>query len=290
MTPSRRNAVLAILAGSLLLTAPSAHVPTAPGLAVSFPPLGPDIRSPHASDPVFAALLATAESSRDPLQMNKGGYAGLFQLGEAAAAVAGLYDPGAPVTADDTRNRWRGTFHIPGYPEVRTIGDFLDTPAAQQAAFRMHLAYLDSEIQRRGLDRQIGLYVAGVPITWDGLRAMMHLGGPDGTERFIATGGAYDPADDNGMRISDYGRRFAGFLAIEPTRPAVMPTLVAPTSATQGPVAPATADPAMVVPTLVATTPHPRPLRRHLQERQRGARGRPLPNRRSRPRVAPRAV
>jgi hypothetical protein len=288
MTPSRRNAVLAILAGSLLLTAPSARIQTAPGLAVSFPSLGPEIRSPHASDPVFAALLATAESSRDPLQMNKGGYAGLFQLGEAAAAVAGLYDPGAPVTADDTRNRWRGTFHIPGYPEVKSIGDFLDTPAAQLAAFRMHLAYLDSEIARRGLDRQIGLYVAGVPITWDGLRAMMHLGGPDGTERFIATAGAYDPADDNGMRISDYGRRFAGFTAIAPTRPAVTPTLVVPTAATSA--TPIAVDPAAVTPTLVSTTPHPRPLRRRLQERQRGARGRPLPNRRSRPRVAPRAV
>ncbi|WP_225769217.1 hypothetical protein [Inquilinus sp. Marseille-Q2685] len=280
MTSSRRNAVLAIVAGSLLMTAAPAKNPPAPDLAVSIPPvgpaisLGPDIPAdiPHSSDHAFADLLAAAESSRDPLQMNKGGYAGLFQLGESAAAIAGIYDPGEPLTAEDTRNRWRGTFHIPGYPGVRSIGDFLDTPAAQVAAFRLHLAHLDREIAQRGLDRRIGGYVAGVPITWDGLRAMMHLGGPDGTERFLATAGVYDPADDNGVRISDYGRRFAGVTAIEPTRPAVIPT-VATTVAAPAPAGPAS--PAVVTPTLVATTPSPR---RRPAKRRRGARGRPLPN------------
>ncbi|MGK9168577.1 hypothetical protein KXR53_19850 [Inquilinus limosus] len=285
MSSSRRNAVLAIVAGSLLMTAAPANHPSAPDLAVSFPPLGPafqpgpDIPTdiPHSSDQAFADLLAAAESSRDPLQMNKGGYAGLFQLGESAAAIAGIYDPGEPLTPEDTRNRWRGTFHIPGYPEVRSIGDFLDTPAAQVAAFRLHLDHLDREIAQRGLNRRIGGYVAGVPITWDGLRAMMHLGGPDGTERFIATGGSYDPADDNGVRISDYGRRFAGVTAIEPTRPAVVPTVATPLAAS------APAGPAAVTPTLVATTPSPR--RRPL-ERRRGARGRPLPNRRPEDRIS----
>lgn len=277
MTSSRRNAVLAIVAGSLLMTAAPARNPSAPDLAVSVPPvgpvlpLGPDVPAdiPHSSDHAFAELLAAAESSHDPLQMNKGGYAGLFQLGESAAAIAGIYDPGEPLSAEDTRNRWRGSFHIPGYPRVRSIGDFLDTPAAQVAAFRLHLAHLDREIAQRGLNRRIGGYVAGVPITWDGLRAMMHLGGPDGTERFIATAGAYDPADDNGVRISDYGRRFAGVTAIQPTKPVVIPT-VATTVA-----APAPAEPAAVTPTLVSTTPLPR---RRPAQRKRGARGRPFPN------------
>jgi hypothetical protein len=289
MTSSRRNAVLAIVAGSLLMTAAPARNPSAPQLAVSVPPvgpalpLGPDIPAdiPHSSDHAFADLLAAAESSRDPLQMNKGGYAGLFQLGESAAAIAGIYDPGEPLSAEDTRNRWRGIFHIPGYPEVRTVGDFLDAPAAQIAAFRLHLAHLDREIAQRGLNRRIGGYVAGVPITWDGLRAMMHLGGPDGTERFIATAGAYDPADDNGVRISDYGRRFAGVTAIQPTKPAVIPT-VATTVAAPAPAGPAPAS-AVVTPTLVAITPSPR---RRPPERQRGARGRPLPNRGSGDRIS----
>jgi hypothetical protein len=270
MTPSRRNAVLAILAGSLLMTAPAARLTTAPGPGMTFPPPGPEILAPHSSDAVFATLLARAESSGDPKQLNKWGYAGLFQLGESAASIAGLYDPGEPMAADDTRNRWRGTFHIPGYPEVRSIGDFLDTPAAQLEAFRLHLDHLDGEIARRGLDRQIGQYVAGVPITWDGLRAMMHLGGPDGTERFIATAGAYDPADTNGMHISDYGRRFAGVVAIQPTKPAITPTV---------------ATPAGITPTLVATPAGARtvPRRTPPPERQRGARGRPLPTRRDGP-------
>jgi hypothetical protein len=291
MTPSRRNAVLAIVAGSLLMTAAPATNPPAPELAVSSVPpvgpviplgpeipLGPDVPDdiPHSNDHAFAKLLAAAESGHDPLQMNKGGYAGLFQLGDSAAAIAGIYDPGEPLSAEDTRNRWRGTFHIPGYPGVRSIGDFLDTPAAQVAAFRLHLAHLDREIAQRGLNRRIGGYVAGVPITWDGLRAMMHLGGPDGTERFIATAGAYDPADDNGVRISDYGRRFAGVTAIQPTKPAVIPT-VATTVAAPAPAAPI---PAVVTPTLVSTTPSPRhrPLGRRPAQRKRGARGRPFPN------------
>ncbi|MGO4128009.1 hypothetical protein AB4Z01_26685 [Inquilinus sp. YAF38] len=281
MTPSRRKAVLAIVAGSLLMTAVPATNPPAPELAVSSVPsvtpgipLRPDVPAdiPHLGDHAFAELLAAAESSRDPLQMNKGGYAGLFQLGESAAAIAGIYDPGESLSTEDSRNRWRGTFHIPGYPGVRSIGDFLDTPAAQIAAFRLHLGHLDREIAQRGLDRRIGGYVAGVPITWDGLRAMMHLGGPDGTERFIATAGAYDPADDNGVRISDYGRRFAGVTAIQPTKPAVIPT-VATTVAAPAPAGPAR--PAAVTPTLVSTTPSPR---RRPPERQRGARRRPPAN------------
>ncbi|WP_152613459.1 hypothetical protein [Inquilinus limosus] len=290
MTPSRRNAVLAIVAGSLLMTAAPATNHPAPDFAMPVSPLvpglalGPEVPDeiPHSSDHAFAELLAAAESSRDPLQMNKGGYAGLFQLGESAAAIAGIYDPGEPLTAEDTRNRWRGSFHIPGYPQVRTIGDFLDTPAAQIAAFRLHLAHLDREIAQRGLNRHIGGYVAGVPITWDGLRAMMHLGGPDGTERFIATAGAYDPADDNGVRISDYGRRFAGVTAIQPTKPAVIPTVattIAAPALAGGPIKPAPTS-GVVIPTLVATTPSPRrrPSGRNGAQRKRGARGRPFPN------------
>jgi hypothetical protein len=37
--------------------------------------------------------------------------------------------------------------------------------------------------------------------------AVAHLGGKGGLSRFIETGGAYNPGDDNGTRLSDYAAR-----------------------------------------------------------------------------------
>lgn len=39
---------------------------------------------------------------------------------------------------------------------------------------------------------------------------MAHLGGKGGARRHIESGGAYDPADSNGTKLSDYAKRFGG--------------------------------------------------------------------------------
>jgi hypothetical protein len=97
-------------------------------------------------------------------------------------------------------NQWRGTLDIPGFPDVKTQADFLASPAAQRAALDVHVRNIDTAIaQTPGADQ----YDA------NGLRAVAHLGGPEGMRKFVASNGQYDPADANGTHLSDYYRRFS---------------------------------------------------------------------------------
>lgn len=78
--------------------------------------------------------------------------------------------------------------------------------AAQKQAERWHWADIDQKAEQKGLLRAYGRTINGVPINRDTIRAMAHLGGIGGAEKFIETNGNYNPADANGTRLSDYGR------------------------------------------------------------------------------------
>jgi hypothetical protein len=95
---------------------------------------------------------------------------------------------------------------VPGFPQVKTLQDFLGNPAAQKAAFDMHTANMDSQISANGMDRFIGTNVGGVPITRDGLHMMIHLGGAAGTMETLTSNGAVNPRDANGTSLLDYAR------------------------------------------------------------------------------------
>lgn len=148
--------------------------------------------------------MASSESGGRPGIVNKQGYSGKYQFGEAAAAEAGFYEP------DDNPNdnKWNGKFK--GLNGVNSYQDFLGNEAAQDQAFGMHQTHLDAEIEGRGLKKYIGQTIGGVPVTRDALAGMMHIGGPAGTQKFLESGGKYNPGDSNGTRISDYGKKFAG--------------------------------------------------------------------------------
>lgn len=147
----------------------------------------------------FQQDLGAAEAP-NPGVVNPGGYSGQFQFGAARLADPGIgvYTPapGENVNA----NTWQGTFDIPGFPGVKTHAQFLANPDAQRAVFAAHVADIDNAIaQTPGTDR----------LNQNGLRAVAHLGGVAGMERFVATGGAYDPADKNGTHLSDYYSKFS---------------------------------------------------------------------------------
>lgn len=80
-----------------------------------------------------------------------------------------------------------------------------------------HFQDIDNQVRSRGLDRFFGQTIGGVLINRDSVRAMAHLGGIGGVQRFIETGGRYNPADANGTRLSDYGRRFGQGASAAPT-------------------------------------------------------------------------
>src|SRR6185503_6925283 len=75
----------------------------------------------------FLNSLAKRESSMDPTKINGFGYAGLFQMGEAALQDAGYYR-GDPTRSNDWTGRWTGKGGING------LADFLHNPDAQVKA------------------------------------------------------------------------------------------------------------------------------------------------------------
>ena len=155
--------------------------------------------------------VASLESGGAPSSVvNAGGYSGKYQMGKGALIDAGVYQP-APHEdiAAQGPGQWWGTFNVPGQGAM-TYQQWLNNPAAQDASWGAHQTNLEGEIQKRGLDKYIGQTVGGVPITQSGLIEMMHLGGPQGTQQFLQTGGAYNPADKNGTTIASYGMRAAG--------------------------------------------------------------------------------
>jgi hypothetical protein len=132
--------------------------------------------------------LIQSESGGDPTVVNDEGYGGRMQFGTARladAAAEGLVPPGT------------------------TGAQFAQMSEEQQARVEdWHLNDIDQKAREFGLTRYHGRVIGGVPINENSIRAMAHLGGIRGARRFIESGGEYDPADSNGTKLSDYGRRF----------------------------------------------------------------------------------
>lgn len=162
----------------------------------------------------YEGALINRESSGNPRTVNSLGYAGLYQFGAPLLSTLGLYKPGADenlqswsTTSAGAPGKWSGSFNIPGFPGIRTLADFRESPEAQRAAFQASTAYYDKEIDRRGLGQFIGQTVNGVPITREGLYTGAHLGGIAGTDNWLR--GGVDRGDANGSKISGYIRMAA---------------------------------------------------------------------------------
>lgn len=95
-------------------------------------------------------------------------------------------------------------------PQGTTPQQFMASPELQQRAEAWHWNDIDNHIRQTGLDRAIGQTINGVPVTVEGMRAVAHLGGKGGLSKFITSGGRYNPADENGTRLSDYFARHGG--------------------------------------------------------------------------------
>lgn len=178
----RELSVMETLASRPAAGAPAA--PVAPGIANR-----PQAMAPAGSDG-FPSSLVQTESGGNWRALNRQGYGGRLQFGDARladAAKAGLVPAGTTGAA---------------FSQM--------APAQQQAVERWHFADIDSQTRARGLDRYIGQQVGGVTITQDGIRAMAHLGGIGGAARYLSSGGRYNPADSNGTTLRAYAARHGG--------------------------------------------------------------------------------
>jgi len=83
-------------------------------------------------------------------------------------------------------------------------------PEVQSQVENWHFSDIDQQTMQRGLDQFLGQEVGGIPITQDAVRAMAHLGGIGGAEKFLTSGGKYDPSDSFGTSLSEYARTHGG--------------------------------------------------------------------------------
>jgi hypothetical protein len=146
------------------------------------------VASAHGDDPyaAFNMALAKSESGGNDSVINSEGYGGRFQFGQDRL---------------NDYNRATGN--------NLTVAQLASMPADQQRQVQnWHLNDIDQFAANKGLNSYVGQEVAGVPITQNSLRAVAHLGGKGGLEKFLTTGGQYNPADSNGTRLSDYAGRF----------------------------------------------------------------------------------
>lgn len=151
--------------------------------------LGGDVSNiPGATDNT-AALIGNEGGKAGFSAANSEGYVGRGQFGDdrlADAKVAGV------IPGDMTKEQFR------------------KSPEAQKAVEAWHFADIDNFAAQNGIDKLYGQNIGGVVINRDSVRAMAHLGGSEGMKLFIQTGGAYNPADSNGTKLSDYGKTYGG--------------------------------------------------------------------------------
>ncbi len=152
----------------------------------------------------FLNSLARRESGLNPKVVNRYGYAGLFQMGEAALIDAGFYK------SDGTgRNDWRGKWT--GASGVTSLADFLNSPAAQVTAITVYHRRVEGYIRSLGLSRFEGTTVGGWPITHSGMVAAAHLVGAGNLSKFLKSGGRTVPRDGTGTSITEYLSKFGGY-------------------------------------------------------------------------------
>lgn len=129
------------------------------------------------------AGLVAAESGGDFAARNPQGYVGRLQFG-----------------ADRLTDAKRAGI----IPAEMSSEQFRLDPESQKATEAWHFGDINNFIDKSGLAAVEGETIKGIPVTRAGLVNVAHLGGKNGLQKFVSSGGRYDPADANGTRLSDY--------------------------------------------------------------------------------------
>ena len=135
----------------------------------------------------YRRKLIGSESSGDPTVVNEEGYAGLTQAGPAALSD---FKKQTGIEFDQSQ--------------------YLKDPQLQLQFQDWYEKKTLKYVENNGLDEYYGKTIAGAFITPSSLLAIAHLGGDSGMKDFLTTNGQHNPADSNGTRLSDYGKKFSG--------------------------------------------------------------------------------
>lgn len=133
-------------------------------------------------DSVFEKQLNQSESSGNTKadRTNKDGrrFAGAAQFGEARL--------------DDARKALGIDF---------TMDEFKNNPKLQKRVYGWHIKDIDKAINNLGEQ--------GKNYDRNGLRSVAHLGGIEGMNKYVKSGGQYNPKDELGTYLSDYYAKFS---------------------------------------------------------------------------------
>jgi len=135
----------------------------------------------------FLNEIGQRESSNDPRAINTYGYIGRFQFGKAALKDVGYEHISIEKFKSDTT---------------------IFTPEEQYDAMIKYM-----KLNKRRLDKLINKYngkvINGIKITESGILAASHLSGAGSVQKFLRSGGKYNPSDGYGTKLVDYLSKFS---------------------------------------------------------------------------------
>lgn len=149
--------------------------------------------------------LGARESGGNYSSVNKYGYVGKYQMGEAAMIDAGYYKK----PSGKYNNDWSGQFT--GKDGVYSVQDFLKNKQAQENAQKAFKQAQWNQLKAIGADKYIGKEINGVKITQSGLLAAAHLKGPGAVKEYLQSDGKNIPKDAFGTSVESYMKKFEGY-------------------------------------------------------------------------------
>ncbi|RFA24299.1 hypothetical protein CAI21_22215 [Alkalilimnicola ehrlichii] len=167
----------------------------------------------------FLQRLALRESSNNPHAINRFGYLGLYQMGEAALVDAGFIVNDGLMNNNYRDYQWTAQAQQYG---VSSYTDFLNSEEAQEAAVARYHERVRGYLRVNGAWNYIGQEVDGVIVTESGLLGAAHLVGAGAVNSWLSSGGA-PPADGNGVTAGEYLRLLNGLDTEAPGNPATAP-------------------------------------------------------------------
>ena len=149
--------------------------------------------------------LGARESGGNYSSVNKYGYVGKYQMGEAAMIDAGYYKK----PSGKYNNDWSGQFT--GKDGIYSVQDFLKNKQAQENAQKAFKQAQWNQLKAIGADKYIGKEINGVKITQSGLLAAAHLKGPGAVKEYLQSDGKNIPKDAFGTSVESYMKKFEGY-------------------------------------------------------------------------------
>lgn len=153
----------------------------------------------------FLNDLGARESGGNYKIINKYGYVGKYQMGEAALIDSGYYKK----ISGNYNNDWTGQFT--GKDNVYSLKDYLNSETAQENSQIIFKKKQWGYLKAVKADKYIGKKINGYVITPSGLLAGAHLKGAGCVIKYLQNNGKGDYKDAFNTSIETYIQKFADY-------------------------------------------------------------------------------